>query len=245
MQAVARGFVARKRRERVAAATTLQVIVSAVVRGVQARRRCEAYRESIVALQVAVAGRAGLFFFVSPSSCCVEPRVGVIGGVVGGSGSMLVILSLRPCLFFEHALPSPTDRPAVFVVFIHPPMPASRASKEKKVETSSNGVSALRGPLLSGCALVACRVICRGLFARRGGWASPRVSRDVQANYRLRLQRRQEKLKGGGGAEGAYSPIAFSNAMTTGASLSLSLSTYQTVVAALSWFYFILPALSF
>lgn len=56
MQAVARGFVARKRRERERAAATLQVIVSAIVRGVQARTRCEKYRESIVALQVDVPG---------------------------------------------------------------------------------------------------------------------------------------------------------------------------------------------
>eukprot|EP00752_Nemacystus_decipiens_P004997 g4543.t3 len=58
VQAVARGFVVRKRQERIEAATTLQVIVSAVVRGVQARRRCQAYRESIVALQAASRGMA-------------------------------------------------------------------------------------------------------------------------------------------------------------------------------------------
>lgn len=52
LQAVARGFLSRKRQERAEAATTLQVIVPAVVRGFQARRRYEKYRKSIVALQV-------------------------------------------------------------------------------------------------------------------------------------------------------------------------------------------------
>lgn len=59
LQAVARGFVMRKRRERMEAAATLQVMVSAMVRGVQARGRCQKYRKSIVALQVGVTGSDG------------------------------------------------------------------------------------------------------------------------------------------------------------------------------------------
>lgn len=42
------------------AAATLQVMVSAMVRGVQARGRCQKYRKSIVALQVGVNGSDGL-----------------------------------------------------------------------------------------------------------------------------------------------------------------------------------------
>lgn len=48
--------MARKRKEREAAAATLQVIVSAIVRGFQARRRFEKYRASIVVLQVDAGG---------------------------------------------------------------------------------------------------------------------------------------------------------------------------------------------
>lgn len=59
LQAVARDFVARKRRERMEAAATLQVMVSAMVRGVQARGRCQKYRKGIVALQVGVNGSDG------------------------------------------------------------------------------------------------------------------------------------------------------------------------------------------
>lgn len=60
--------MARKRREREAAATTLQVKVSAVVRGVQARRRCENYRASIVALQVEARGRDAILSLFSPKT---------------------------------------------------------------------------------------------------------------------------------------------------------------------------------